>query len=41
MYNLTGKRGLYGLFPTQFKNQQMDIRDNPEVKYYFEYEQIQ
>ena len=40
MYNLTGKRGLYGLFPTQF-DQQMDIRDNPEVKYYFEYKQIQ
>ena len=34
MYNLTGKRGLYGLFPTQFKRSK-NIRENPEVKYYF------
>ena len=40
MYNLTGKRGLYGLFPTQFKRCK-NIRDNPEVKYYFEYKKIQ
>ena len=37
MYNLTGKRGLYGLFPTQFNHRGMNIHDNSAVKYYFEY----
>ena len=37
MYNLTGKRGLYGLFPTQFNHRGMDIHNNPDVKYYFKY----
>ena len=32
MYNLTGKRGLYGLFPTKFNHRGMNIRDNPKVK---------
>ena len=35
MYNLTGKRGLYGLFPTQFNHRGMTIHDNPKVTYYF------
>lgn len=30
-YSLTGRRSLYGLFPSQFKHPTPDIYENPQV----------
>ena len=39
-YSLTGRRSLYGLFPSQFKNPTPDIIENSQVKIILKYLQI-
>ena len=32
-YSITGRRGLYGLFPSQFQHPTLNLPENPQVKY--------